>query len=47
MFVTEAIAYVIGFFAIWGSALGAIWAIDNLLIARVFGRTIIDKDYWQ
>lgn len=43
----EALAYVIGFFLIWGFVVGMVWTVDNLVIKRIIGRTLIKQEFWQ
>lgn len=43
----EAIVYVLGFFVIWGMTVGLVWAIDNWVIAPIFGRTLIPQEFWK
>jgi hypothetical protein len=47
MEVIEAFIYVIGFFTIWGSVVGLTWAIDNWVVKRIIGRTLIKPEFWQ
>jgi len=43
----EAIAYIIGFFTIWGVVVGITWSIDNWVIKPILGRTLIDPEFWK
>jgi hypothetical protein len=38
---------VIGFFTIWGWVVAMTWAIDNWVIKRIIGRTLIKQEFWQ
>jgi len=43
----EAIAYVLGFFTIWGTVVGLTWAVDNWIVAPLRGKPFIDREFWQ
>ena len=43
----ESLAYVIGFFLIWGATVGLVWSVDNWVIKPILGRTLIDPEFWK
>ena len=43
----EAMFYVIGFFVIWGTVVGFVWAVDNWIVAPLRGRPFINREFWQ
>jgi len=43
----EALAYVLGFFALWGIVVGLTWSIDNWIVAPLRGKPFINEDFWK
>mgnify|MGYP000022744484 CR=1 FL=1 len=47
MEMVEAMAYILGFFTIWGAVVGLTWAVDNWVIKPILGRTLINPEFWK
>ena len=43
----ESLAYVIGFFLIWGASMGIVWSVDHWIIKPILGRRLIREEFWQ
>ena len=43
----ESLAYVIGFFLIWGASVGIVWSVDHWIIKPILGRTLIREEFWR
>jgi len=42
----EALAYVIGFFLIWGCSMGFIWAV-SFVFHKATGKHLVNPEFWQ
>ena len=47
MEMVEAMAYILGFFTIWGAVVGLTWAVDTWVIARLRGKPFINPEFWR